>query len=136
MLGIEIITIVNIVLVLFASVAIGTLYYLLGKELMVQAAGIALVLSTVLFTSIVMIEDETKSGTPKEFNDLSQNIPLVIRSIDWEDSESLVYLTVVPYNNVNGTRTLCEISWDDISTPTNLSVGMRIVNNNGVIQQV
>ena len=65
-----------------------------------------------------------------------ENINQVVKTVDREDPENSVYLTVVPYNNINGTRTLYKISLDDVETPINFSVGIRIVNNNGRIEQV
>ena len=64
-----------------------------------------------------------------------EDINQVVKTVDWEDSESIVYLTLVPYNNINGTRMLYRISLDDCETPINFSIGM-IVNNDGMIQQV
>ena len=65
-----------------------------------------------------------------------EDIIQVVKTVDWENPESIIYLTLVPYNNMNGTRKLYRISWDDCETPANLSIGMKIVNNNGRIEQV
>ena len=65
-----------------------------------------------------------------------EDIIQVVKTVDWEDSESQIYLTLVPYNDMNGTRMLYRISWDDCETPISFSVGMKIVNNDRKIEQV
>ena len=129
------VTEINIVLVVIIVMALLALFYLIGKkEIPTAAAAIVLLLFTAL--AIGIMTDETESGTPKEFGDIPKNTPLVVKTVDWEDPESLIYLTVVSYNNVNGTRTFYKISWDDVETPINLSVGTRIINDGGIIKQV
>ena len=66
-----------------------------------------------------------------------EDIVQLIKTVDHEYPENIVYLNLVPYNNVNGTRMLYRISIsDDVATPIDFRVGMKIVNNNGVIEQV
>ena len=94
----------------------------------------ALIIIIAISLSVVggffMFFNENDTGIPNDKLP-PENTPMMIKTVDWENQENLVYLTLVSYNDVNGTRKLYRISrlyrisWDDCNTSINLSPEME-----------
>ena len=73
-------------------------------------------------------------GNPKEIGDFPENEMFLVEAIDTNNTEEKVYLLIVPYNKKITTPQFYRVSQKDIHS--NITIGMRIMKINGVIQEV
>ena len=102
-----------------------------------------------LLVGAATITVEVAEGLPKNtygpdfgFMLPAENLPLVVKTVDIEEKwdglstieEVHFFLTVVSYNDKNGTRTFYRIPIENIENPNDIKAGAVVINDGGVLK--